>query len=251
MTELIERFVKMVKECNDIVFFGGAGTSTESGIKDYRSEDGLYSTVNEYGVSPEVILSHTFFYEHPDVFYNFYGKYFLADIQPNITHYALAELEKQGNVNACVTQNVDSLHQKAGSENVLELHGNARKFKCVGCNYNPDTEEVVNIIKSGEVPRCKLCSAIIKPEVVLYEERLDDIVIDKTVNEISKADMLIIGGTSLSVYPAASFIEYFKGKYIAVINKGETSRSVSADVVINDSLGKVFTFLSDKMSDKA
>ncbi len=236
----IKHFAKMIKECNDIVFFGGAGVSTESGVKDYRSEDGLYNTVKEYGVSPEVILSHSFFFQKPDVFYDFYRKYFIADVEPNKAHKALAELERTGKLKAVITQNIDGLHQAAGSKNVIELHGTAKEFYCSRCIKTSDNEKVIKTIKSGEIPNCEHCDGIMKPKVVLYEEQLYDGVAQKAISYIENADMLIVGGTSLAVYPAASFVRYFKGKYIVIINKSETGYDSNADLVIRENIGEVF-----------
>jgi len=240
MENQIKRFAEMIKECENIVFFGGAGVSTESGVKDYRSADGLYNTVQEYGVSPETILSHSFFFSQTDVFYDFYRKYFVSDAQPNKAHKALAKLENMGKLKAVITQNIDELHQRAGSKNVIELHGTAREFNCANCFESASGEEVIEAIKAGEVPKCKACGGIMKPRVVLYEEMLYDGVAENAIRQISKADMLIVGGTSLAVYPAASFVEYFRGKYIVIINKSETNFDKNADLVINDSIGKVF-----------
>jgi len=236
----IKRFAEMMKECNNIVFFGGAGVSTESGIKDYRSQDGLYNTVREYGVSPEEILSHDFFFQNTETFYDFYRKYFIIDVEPNDAHKALAELETMGKLKAVITQNIDGLHQRAGNKNVIELHGTAGEFYCAECGKKEDTDIVLEKIKNKEVPKCKHCCGLMKPKVVLYQENLYDGVAEAAIEYISKADMLIVGGTSLAVYPAASFVRYFKGKYIVMINKGETEYDRSADLVIRDSIGKVF-----------
>ena len=237
----IDSFAKMLKECGSIVFFGGAGVSTESGVKDYRSKDGLYNTVKEYGVSPETILSHSFFYSHPDVFYDFYRKYFIIDVEPNKAHIALAKLEKAGKLSAVVTQNIDGLHQRAGSKNVIELHGTAHEFTCGKCNAELDRETVLNEIKAGEIPKCQKCGGIAKPKVVLYEEPLYDGVAERAAEYISNADMLIVGGTSLTVYPAASFVGYFNGKYIVIINKSSTSFDNKADIVFHEGIGSVFS----------
>ena len=236
----IKRFAQMIQECDNIVFFGGAGVSTESGVKDYRSEDGLYNTVKEYGVSPEEILSHSFFFQHPDVFYDFYRKYFIADVEPNKAHRALAELEEKGKLKAVITQNIDGLHQKAGSKNVIELHGTASQFSCGACGKETDNREVIEVIKSGKIPKCKHCNGLMKPKVVLYEEPLYDGVAERAVESIVGADMLIVGGTSLAVYPAASFVRYFSGKYIVMINKSETEYDNRADIIIRENIGEVF-----------
>lgn len=237
--EKIRKLADMIKECNRIVFFGGAGVSTESGVKDYRSKDGLYNTVKEYGVSPEVILSRTFFFQNTEVFYDFYRKYFITEAKPNTAHKVLSELERIGKLKAVITQNIDSLHQMAGSKNVIELHGTAGRFACVSCGHKGEGE-VVEEIRSGNVPVCEKCGGIMKPEVVLYEEPLYDGVAESAVAHIANADMLIVGGTSLAVYPAASFVDYFRGKYIVMINKSETRFDSGADLLINDNIGEVF-----------
>jgi len=240
MDNQIMQFAEMINECNNIVFFGGAGVSTESGVKDYRSQDGLYNTVKEYGVPPEEILSHSFFFQNPETFYDFYRKYFIIEVAPNNAHKVLAELEEMGKLKAVITQNIDGLHQKAGSKNVIELHGTANEFYCSACGKKEDADIVLDKIKAGEVPKCKRCYGLMKPKVVLYQENLYEGVAESAVDYISKADMLIVGGTSLAVYPAASFVTYFRGKYIVIINKGETEYDGKADLVIRDSIGKVF-----------
>lgn len=234
------RFADMIKECNNIVFFGGAGVSTESGVKDYRSRDGLYNTVKEYGVSPEEILSHSFFFQHPETFYDFYRKYFVIDVEPNNAHKALAELEEMGKLKAVITQNIDGLHQKAGSKNVIELHGTASEFNCGACGKEADSKEVLSIIKNGQVPKCKHCCGLLKPKVVLYGENLYDGVAESAIDYVSKADMLIVGGTSLAVYPAATFVRYFRGKYVIMINKSETEYDSNVDLIIRENIGEVF-----------
>ena len=236
----VKQFAEMIKECENIVFFGGAGVSTESGVKDYRSRDGLYNTVKDYGVSPEVILSHSFFFQKPDVFYDFYRKYFVADVAPNKAHKALAELEKMGKLKAVITQNIDGLHQAAGSKNVIELHGTAKEFYCSACRRQSDNEKIISAIKSGELPKCEHCGGLMKPRVVLYEEPLYDGVAEKAVSYIENADMLIVGGTSLAVYPAASFVRYFSGKYVVIINKSETGYDGNANLVVRENIGEFF-----------
>ncbi len=240
MEQKIGRLAQMIQTCTNIVFFGGAGTSTESGVKDYRSQDGLYHTVKDYGVSPEVILSHSFFFQNPDIFYDFYRKYFVVDVEPNDAHKVLAELEKQGKLKAVITQNIDGLHQRAGSRNVIELHGTASAFYCPSCDVTADDGATLAEIRAGKIPQCKACGNILKPKVVLYEEPLYEGVAESAVAHIARADMLIVGGTSLAVYPAASFVDYFKGKYIVLINKSETGFEKNADLVIQDSIGRVF-----------
>lgn len=240
MNNNIKQFADLITDSNKTVFFGGAGVSTESGVKDYRSEDGLYNTVKEYGVSPETILSHSFFLKNPKTFYDFYYKYFLeCEAEPNSAHIALAKLEKMGKLSSVITQNIDGLHQKAGSEMVLELHGTTSSHYCMDCH----APFPVNDIKAlhGDVPHCKKCGGIIKPRVVLYEEQLNEEVVGKAVNEIITADLLIIGGTSLAVYPAAMYIRYFKGRNIVLINKGETQYDDSADLIFRESIGEVLS----------
>lgn len=236
----IKQFADMIKECNSIVFFGGAGVSTESGVKDYRSQDGLYNTVKEYGVSPETVLSHDFFFRYPETFYDFYRKYFIVDVEPNNAHKALAELERMGKLKAVITQNIDGLHQRAGSKNVIELHGTANKFNCGECGKSADNEAIIEAIKNGEIPKCKHCCGLMKPKVVLYGENLYDGVAELAIDNVANADMLIIGGTSLAVQPAASFVRYFRGKHIVMINKSETEYDSNANLVIRDSIGEVF-----------
>lgn len=237
---IIKQFADMIKESDNIVFFGGAGVSTESGVKDYRSKDGLYNTVQEYGVSPETILSHTFFFEKTDIFYDFYKKYFIINAEPNNAHKALAKLEEIGKLKAVITQNIDGLHQRAGSKNVIELHGTANEFYCSKCLKSGNAADILDKIKNSEIPKCSYCGGIMKPKVVLYEEQLYDGVAEAAVKYISDADMLIVGGTSLAVYPAASFVRYFNGKYIVIINKSETGYDNNADLVIRENIGEVF-----------
>lgn len=236
---MVEKLKEAIDECNYIVFFGGAGVSTESGIPDFRSVDGLYN--QKYKYPPETIISHSFYIKNPEEFYEFYkDKMLFTDAEPNAAHLKLAELEKRGKLKAVVTQNIDGLHQLAGSREVLELHGSVHRNYCTRCGKFFDLKYMV---ESEGVPRCDECSGIIKPDVVLYEEGLDNETISRTVNHISKADMLIIGGTSLVVYPAAGLIDYFKGKYLVVINMSPTARDSMADIVIKDKIGKVFSQL--------
>lgn len=232
----IEQLQEMIDESSRIVFFGGAGVSTESGIPDFRSADGIYH--QQYKYSPEQVVSHTFFMRYPEAFYEFYKEKMMAlDAKPNPAHMKLAELEKAGKLTAVVTQNIDGLHQAAGSRNVYELHGSIHRNYCMKCGKFYDAEYVKNY---DGVPRCE-CGGMIKPDVVLYEESLDQNTIQEAVRAISQADMLIIGGTSLVVYPAAGFIDYFRGKYLAVINKSETARSVRADLTIAAPIGEVMS----------
>lgn len=225
---------EIIDNSDNIVFFGGAGVSTESGIPDFRSVDGLYN--QKYDYPPETILSHTFFMSHTREFYKFYrDKLIVKNVQPNAAHTALARLEEKGKLKAVITQNIDGLHQMAGSKNVLELHGSTLRNYCTECGKFYGVEAVEN---SDDVPRCE-CGGIIKPDVVLYEEMLNDKVIQKSVKYISEADVLIIGGTSLNVYPAAGFINYFSGRHLVIINKAATSADKNADLVINEPIGEV------------
>lgn len=230
----IKELQQMIDESKNIVFFGGAGVSTESNIPDFRSADGLYQ--ENYVYPPEQIVSHTFFVRKTELFYDFYKeKMMYLDAKPNAAHLKLAELEAAGKLKAVITQNIDGLHQMAGSKNVLELHGSIHRNYCQRCGRFYDAKYVK---QSSAIPRCS-CGGIIKPDVVLYEEGLDNEVIRATIQAIGRADMLIIGGTSLVVYPAASFIDYFRGKYLVVINKSATSRDASADLCIGEPIGKV------------
>lgn len=224
----IEKLQKMVSECKQICFFGGAGVSTESGIPDFRSVDGLYN--QKYKYPPETILSHTFYMQNTEEFYRFYkDKMICTAAKPNKAHEKLAQMERAGKLSAVITQNIDGLHQKAGSQNVLELHGSVLRNYCPLCKTFYPLEK---IIEADLVPRCA-CGGVIKPDVVLYEEGLDQDVISKSIAAIQNADMLIIGGTSLAVYPAAGLIDYFQGKYLVVINRSKISRDAGADLVIS------------------
>ena len=230
---------QIIDNSQRIVFFGGAGVSTESGIPDFRSVDGLYNQRFEY--PPEEILSHTFFVNHTEYFYDFYREKMLAlDARPNDAHIKLAQLEKSGKLSAVVTQNIDGLHQMAGSKNVYELHGSVHRNYCMSCHKFYDAEYIKN---SEGIPRCE-CSGIIKPDVVLYEEGLNDDVVSGAINAIANADCLIVAGTSLNVYPAAGFIRYFNGKYFVLINRDKTPADSSADLVIHDSVGKILSKIS-------
>jgi len=225
---------RMIDESKNIVFFGGAGVSTESNIPDFRSADGLFQ--EKYTYSPEQIVSHTFFVHKPELFYQFYkDKMMYLDAKPNKAHLKLAELEDAGKLKAIVTQNIDGLHQLAGSKNVLELHGSIHRNYCQKCGKFYDARYVKD---SSGIPKCE-CGGTIKPDVVLYEEGLDDKIIRESIRAISEADMLIIGGTSLVVYPAAGFIDYFRGKYLVVLNKSTTSRDSHADLCIQEPIGEV------------
>jgi NAD-dependent deacetylase len=232
----IEQFLKMVKESDNIVFFGGAGVSTESGIPDFRSVDGLYN--QKYDYPPETILSHSFYRRKPEEFYRFYrDKMLCLDAKPNVTHKKLAELEAAGKVKAIVTQNIDGLHQKAGSKNVMELHGSVLRNYCERCYEFMSAEEILH---SEGVPKCPKCGGPVKPDVVLYEEGLNSQTLQDAVYYISHADMLIIGGTSLAVYPAAGLIDYYRGSKLVLINKTPTPMDRKADLLIQAGLGEVF-----------
>lgn len=234
----IKKLANMIKESNNIVFFGGAGVSTESNIPDFRSASGLFNEKLNKNFTPEQLVSHSFYIRYPEEFYKFYkDKLVYKEARPNKAHIALAKLEKIGKLKAIVTQNIDGLHQMAGSKNVLELHGSIHRNYCTKCNKFFNLDEMLNL--DGIVPYCDTCKNIIKPDVVLYEEGLDDNIISKTISSISSSDLLIIGGTSLVVYPAASFINYFKGKNIVLINKSKTPYDSKADLVINDSIGVI------------
>ena len=236
MNEKIAELKELIANSKNIVFFGGAGVSTESGIPDFRSKDGLYN--QKYDYPPEEILSHTFFERHTDEFYRFYrDKLDSRKYEPNTTHYRLAELEKEGKLSAVVTQNIDGLHQRAGSKKVYELHGSVLRNYCMKCKKFHDAEDVFSV---QGVPRCK-CGGIIKPDVVLYEEPLDDKTVSGAIRAISNADLLIIGGTSLTVYPASSYITYFRGNKMVLVNKSKTSYDGMADLVIYAGLGEVFS----------
>ena len=236
MEQAIETLRQWVAESDNIVFFGGAGVSTESGIPDFRSVDGLYH--QQYDYPPETILSHSFFVQNTAEFYRFYKKKMLClDARPNAAHRKLAELEEQGKLMAVVTQNIDGLHQLAGSKNVYELHGSVHRNYCQKCNrfYNAEY-----MLEAEGVPRCE-CGGLIKPDVVLYEEGLDSHTIQGAVEAISHADLLIIGGTSLAVYPAAGLIDYFTGKHLVVINRAATPRDGNADLLIQANIGEVLS----------
>lgn len=232
---MIKELEKIIQDSNNIVFFGGAGVSTESGIPDFRSVDGLYN--KKYKYPPETIISHSFFMRYPEEFYDFYiNKMIFLDAKPNMAHVKLAELEKQGKLKAVITQNIDGLHQMAGSKNVLELHGSVHRNYCMKCGKYYDA---ISIVKSKGIPKCS-CGGTVKPDVVLYEEGLNEEILERSIHYIRNADVLIIGGTSLVVYPAAGLINYFSGSKLILINKSSTSFDRRADLVINESIGKVF-----------
>ena len=237
MDDKIKKLSEIIKNSNNIVFFGGAGVSTESGIPDFRSANGLWSEKLKINLTPEQLVSHTMFIKYPKEFFKFYKeKLIYPNAKPNAAHIALAKLEKMGKLKAIVTQNIDGLHQAAGSKNVYELHGSVLRNYCMNCHAFYDEKF---ILESKGIPTCPKCGGIVKPDVVLYEEGLDNDVINGAVRAISQADTLIIGGTSLVVYPAAGLIDYFRGKNLVLINKSSTSADNRADLVINDSIGKV------------
>lgn len=235
MSERVDLLEQWIKESDNVVFFGGAGVSTESGIPDFRSVDGLYN--QQYDYPPETIISHSFYRKNPEEFYRFYkNKMLFPDAQPNAAHKALAKLEQQGKVRAVITQNIDGLHQAAGSKAVLELHGSVHRNYCTRCGKFFGLSDILGM---NDVPRCE-CGGIIKPDVVLYEEGLDQETLQKAVRYIQNAEILIIGGTSLTVYPAAGLIDYYRGKKRVLINKTATPMDERADLVISAPIGEVF-----------
>lgn len=234
MDDKIKQLKEIIESSDNIVFFGGAGVSTESGVPDFRSVDGLYN--QQYDYPPETILSHTFYKRKTEEFFRFYrNKMLFPNAEPNMAHKALAKLEQMGRLKAVVTQNIDGLHQAAGSKEVYELHGSVHRNYCEKCHKFFEFEDMM---KSSGVPRCE-CGGIIKPDVVLYEESLDQTVMQKSVRAIYNADVLIIGGTSLAVYPAAGLIDYYKGNKLVLINKSSTPRDSRADLIIQDAIGEV------------
>ena len=237
-----ERLKKIIDESSNIVFFGGAGVSTESGVPDFRSESGLYHAKQKYGHSPETMLSHTFYVNHPEAFYQYYKENLIhPEARPNAAHRALAKLEEMGKLRAVITQNIDGLHQKAGSKAVYEVHGSVLRNYCESCHKFYDVNYIMDEshCKDG-VPYCT-CGGRIKPDVVLYAEALDQRVLGAAVDAIERADCMIVGGTSLVVYPAAGLINYFHGKHLVLINKSATPYDSKADLVINDAIGKVMS----------
>ncbi len=240
MDEKWQQLKDWINESDNIVFFGGAGVSTESGIPDFRSVDGLYN--QQYKYPPETIISHSFYMRYPEEFYRFYkDRMLFAGALPNGAHKALARLEERGKLKAVITQNIDGLHQMAGSREVLELHGSVHRNYCTRCGQFYDLDYIV---KSDGVPHCS-CGGVIKPDVVLYEEGLDNRTLQKSVDYIRNADILIIGGTSLVVYPAAGLIDYYRGNKLVLINKAATSRDSQADLVISDPIGEVLGTVVD------
>jgi len=236
--EKIKELKDIIANSDNIVFFGGAGVSTESGIPDFRSENGINKAIEKYGNPPETILSHSYFLTNTTGFYKYYKENMIHNsAKPNDAHLAIGELEKCGKIKAVITQNIDGLHQKAGSENVLELHGSIMRNSCMNCGDSYDLDFIIN---SNEVPICNSCGGIVKPDVVLYQEPLDNNTMRKATEYIANSDVLIIGGTSLVVYPAAGLIDYFSGDNLILINKSETAYDGYANLVINEAIGEVF-----------
>ncbi|MDL2236627.1 NAD-dependent protein deacylase [Christensenellaceae bacterium OttesenSCG-928-K19] len=247
---MVEKLAVLLQDCKNAVFFGGAGVSTESGLKDFRSEDGLYQAMKEFDRSPEQLLSHSFFAAHPQTFFEYYKSNLInTQAKPNDAHFALARLEQQGRLKAVVTQNIDGLHQQAGSKTVYELHGSVYRNFCAACNIDYTLDYVLHPQKEREgVPLCTECGGMVRPDVVLYEEQLDDGVLQSAILAISQADVLIVGGTSLVVYPAAGLLEYFNGSALVLINKSRTPFDSKATLVINDSVGKVLKQAVDSLN---
>lgn len=236
-----KEFVKIVEESSHIVFFGGAGVSTESGIPDFRSEAGIYKAWTEYGRPSEEIICRPFFDRKPEIFFDYYKENLLyPEAKPNEAHLTLARLERQGKVEAIITQNIDGLHQAAGSKNVIELHGSVLRNYCMDCGkaYGVD-----HVLKADGIPRCEACGGIVKPDIVLYQEEVGGDALDQAVAAIEKAETLIVGGTSLVVYPAAGLVEHFHGKHLVLINKSQTQYDDQADLVVHDAIGQVFAGL--------
>ena len=231
--------LKEILDCsNNIVFFGGAGVSTESKIPDFRSANGLYNENTNSNYSPEEILSHTFFMEHTKDFFDFYNSRMIyKDAKPNNAHVALAKLEELGNLKAVITQNIDGLHQMAGSKNVLELHGSIHRNSCMRCHKFFDLSYIIN---STNIPKCDVCGGIVKPDVVLYEESLDSDILESSIEFISKADVFIVGGTSLSVYPASGLVSYYRGSKLILINKTQTLYDNKADLIFRCNIAEIF-----------
>lgn len=237
MVDQIHKLQEIIDSSNRIVFFGGAGVSTESGIKDFRSKDGLYHLQSKYGVPYEEMLSHTYFFEHTKTFFEFYKEFMVPKgVKPNAAHLYLAQLEKKKQL-TIITQNIDGLHQLAGSKNVLELHGSIHRNTCLKCGTHYSLKEIIQL---GNVPKCPKCGGLVKPDVVLYEEGLDQDVLSQSIDAIYNADLLIIAGTSLRVYPASGLIRYFRGKNLVVINKEPLNLGDSITLEINEPVGEVF-----------
>lgn len=237
-----EQLKEWLAKSRRAVFFGGAGVSTESGIPDFRSENGIYRTRKQYGVSPEEILSHHFFLEHPEIFYEYYRENLIyPDAKPNAAHKGLAFWESRGCLDSVVTQNIDGLHQKAGSRKVWELHGSVLRNTCMKCGRKYGQEAIT---ETKGIPRCTACGGRIKPDVVLYEEALDDSVVRESIHAIGQADLMIVGGTSLNVYPAAGLLQYYQGEHLVLINREETAWDSRADLVLHENIGEVFEEIS-------
>ena len=240
----IETFAQMIRDSKHTVFFGGAGVSTESGIPDFRSESGLYAAQENYGYSPEELLSYGLFRRDPALFFRYYKENLIhINAKPNAAHEALAKLEQNGLMQAVITQNIDGLHQAAGSKSVVELHGSNQRQYCMDCGANYDLNYIMDEAncKSGCMPYCRTCGSMVRPDVVLYEEGLDETVIQSAVSAIGAAQLLIVGGTSLAVYPAAGLLRYFNGNMLALINKSETPMDGQAQLVIRDSIGSILS----------
>lgn len=237
--EQIKQLSHYIKTSNNTVFFGGAGVSTESGIPDFRSENGLFKAMKVYGYPPETLLSRRYFDSERELFFRYYKENLIAlDAEPNAAHIALAELEQAGKLRAVITQNVDGLHQAAGSKNAIELHGSNHRQYCMECGEKYSLEY---ILKQDIVPKCEKCGGVVRPDIVLYEEQLNIEATSAAIHAISEAELLIVGGTSLSVYPAAGMLRYFSGGALVLINKSETSADINAELVIHDSIGKVLS----------
>jgi len=237
----IEKLQEIIEKSDNIVFFGGAGVSTESNIPDFRSSNGLFNEKLNKNFTPEELVSHSFFFKHTEEFFKFYkDKLIYQKAKPNNAHIALAKLEQKGKLKGIITQNIDGLHQMSGSKNVLELHGSIHRNYCTYCGEFYDLCGLLSL--DGIIPHCTKCGSIIKPHVVLYQEGLDEDIINKSIDLISNADVLIIGGTSLKVYPAAGFIKHFKGKHLILINKSETQYDTIAEIVINEPIGRVLEY---------
>jgi NAD-dependent deacetylase len=233
---IIDTLKRIIDNSDNIVFFGGAGVSTESNIPDFRSSTGLYKTNSGFQYPPEQMLSHSFFLSHTKEFYEFYKTCMIyKDAKPNAAHISLGELEKRGKLKAVITQNIDGLHQMAGSKEVLELHGSVHRNYCIKCNKRFNLEYIIN---SNDIPVCDSCGEVIKPDVVLYEESLDTDILNKAVQYIAKSDVLIVGGTSLTVYPSAGLVQYYRGNKLVLINKSSTQYDSRADLIINDRIGE-------------
>lgn len=240
----IQTLAELLQTSRNVIFFGGAGVSTESGIPDFRSESGLYKAREVYGHSPEELLSHSLFVKKPALFFRYYKENLIAkDAKPNAAHIALSELEKRGILKAVITQNIDGLHQAAGSENVLELHGSNWRQYCMNCGAKYTLDYILDAVHCVEeaIPICEKCGGTIRPDVVLYEEGLKGSVVESAIHAITSADLLIVGGTSLAVYPAAGLLRYFRGRSLVLINKSETPADRDAHLVIHDSIGKVLS----------